>query len=94
MHKLITLFFRNPGKRLGNVSKLTTESGAKDVLAHPWFQGITLEDIKSRSLQPYTPYLIESEKKFTDEMSPKEKRLMDNFNLKLKTQLSVSRYFK
>jgi hypothetical protein len=40
---------------------LTTDTGARDVLEHPWFKGISLEDISAKKLKPFKPYLIKSE---------------------------------
>jgi hypothetical protein len=69
---------------------LTTESGATDVLSHPWFKGITLEEIEAKTLTPYPPYLKQTEKECIEQMSTKERRLMENFNLNLKAQLKVT----
>ncbi|CAI2373798.1 unnamed protein product [Moneuplotes crassus] len=84
LHKLLC---KNPSKRLGNMPHLTNETGAGDVLAHPWFKGITLEQIEAKELHPYIPYLKKSNLEMETSLSPKEQKYLETFNENLKNSL-------
>ena len=49
------LLDKDPTKRLG------FKYGAYEILEHPWFYGITLEDIEENRLEPFKPYLGQNE---------------------------------
>ena len=49
------LLDKDPTKRLG------FKYGAYEILEHPWFYGITLEDIEENKLEPFKPYLGQNE---------------------------------
>ena len=83
-------YFRDPSRRLGNKNSFTKETGAKDILSHPWFKGVTLEEIESKLLVPNKPYLMKQEKDFLCSISEKEKRHIKAFNSNLKGQLKVN----
>ena len=51
---------RNPIHRLGG------RSGADEVKAHPYFEGVNWEDVKNRKLKPPAPYLAEYAKNIID----------------------------
>ena len=86
--------FRTPKKRLGYRSESSSLSEADDILSHPWFKGITLSEIESKSLIPHAPYLSKTREEYLEAMSPEEMKAIKNFNISLHAQITVIRNFK
>ena len=72
---------------------MTTDTMTNEILAHPWFRGITLEDIHNKSamvtgrngevydaLMPFEPYLTQLLLQSGTQMSDIEKKAIRIFN--------------
>ena len=81
------LIYRNQNKRLGYTSKLTSGSSADIILSHPWFKGISLSRILSKSLIPQRPYLKQTLQEWVEWMSPKEQAVIKSINSNLQEQI-------
>lgn len=76
------LLNKDSTKRIGIVE------GANEILSHPWFEGITLEEIEALKLNPYKAYLKETPSEILDSIDSKLKRKMKEINLKFQKQIS------
>lgn len=75
------LLDKDPSKRLG------ANIGANEILSHPWFKGITLQDIEEGKIKPYIPYLYETPEEMLSKMDIKTKKKMSEYNLRFQKQV-------
>ena len=61
--------------------------GANEILSHPWFDGITLNEIETFKLKPFKAYLKESPEEIVNNVDNKFKRKMKEINLKFQKQI-------
>lgn len=78
---LKALLDKDPVKRLG------FKDGAAEILKHPWFGGLTLEEIESTETTQYGAYLAQSPEAVVSDIDSALKHKMEDFNLIFQKQM-------
>ena len=75
------LLHKDPTKRLGY------KNGAPEILAHPWFEGITLADVDNKKMHPFDPYLSQQAEDAAKDISDSMVEKMAKFNVRFNRQV-------
>jgi len=76
---LYKLLDKDPARRLGY------KNGAEEIVAHPWFEGISLDQVEQKELkflEEFEPYLSKSPEQWVKNITESTREKMEIFNLR------------